>query len=156
MLADAPSSSSSSSGFTSGGISEAQHWAAGFPTKVNFTVKIKAVVILTRPAEHVWPTWLKSKTCSSCCGSHSVCQSFCGALHWILLLNRRLEDTYCGLAPAIKRTWIHSKLPDRAALWMGASPTKSWKHNVNCKVWDMNEAVRIAQANCVIDMQKWH
>lgn len=150
MLADA--TSSSSSGFTSGGISEAQHWAAGFPTKVNFTVKIKAVVILTRPAEHVWPTWLKSKTCSSCCGSHSVCQSFCGAL----LLNRRLEDTYCGLAPAIKRTWIHSKLPDRAALWMGASPTKSWKHNINCKVWDMNEAVRIAQANCVIDMQKWH
>lgn len=54
-----------------------------------------------------------------CCGPHSVCQYYRSEV--------RLQDTYCGLAPAISRTWIHSKRPDLAALCMGASPTKSWK-----------------------------
>lgn len=36
--------------------------------------------------------------------------------------------TYFGLAPASRSTCIQSKLPDRAALWIGASPRKSYKN----------------------------
>lgn len=52
--------------------------------------------------------------------------------------------TYFGLAPANRSACIHSKLPDRAALWIGASPRRSFKNTKqvgwiqNFKIWSLS------------------
>lgn len=43
-----------------------------------------------------------------------------------------IEDTYSVWAPFPTRALMHSRLPERAALWMGVSPSQSWKTECIC------------------------
>lgn len=68
----------------------------------------------------------------------------------------RPQDTYCGLAPALNRIWMHSRLPDWAALWMGASPTKSWRHNTGSwwRLWHVETCQHIKRRRILVTGQQ--
>ena len=65
-----------------------------------------------------------------------VCVCVCVHSTWLhLRLAGINEDAYSTWAPLATRALMQSRLPERAALWIGVSPSQSWNDKNDTQQW---------------------